>query len=66
MDSINKPILEYIEVVSIKAVTIKIFQLIWKTPGIGCFSEFMEDHLVSYDTFQLFCVLYVELTPLSD
>ena len=24
------------------------------TPGFGCFSEFSEDHLVTYDTFQLF------------
>ena len=24
------------------------------SPGFGCFSEFMEDHLVSYDSFQLF------------
>ena len=36
------------------------------SPGYCYFSEFMEDHLVTYDIFHLFWVLFEELTPLFD
>ena len=36
------------------------------SPRTGCFSEYMEDQLVTHDSFQLFWAWIGELTPLID